>query len=135
VTTKVKVLKSSQEPAAVSKQAKSKVRKQSQNYYGLMAEYEQQFWSQLVASINGDKEAKPFFASIEVTVPVSVSLYKLAQKVEIESRAFDVLNDLFFGYGYQYVEDYPDKDKLAAEDALENGWIAVLMSRFDSSHK
>ena len=100
-----------------------------------MADYEQKFWSQLVANINGDKATKPFFANCQVTVPASVSLYDLAQKVEIKSTAFNVLNDLFFDCGYQYADDYPDRDKLDIEDAREDGWISILKTRYHSSYE
>jgi hypothetical protein len=111
------------------------------------------FWKSLVAMIDAsdrgeqrseeDREAvSTIFGRVigtcvddnrlTLVVPREVSLYDLSRKVDTNSYAFGVLNDLYYCGMYEYCDDYPDRQKLVEEDSKEEGWISVLFQRYTS---
>lgn len=100
------------------------------------------FWPALVRAVSIENEERIEQSDLQilaevingfkhtVVVPKEISLHELAEKVKIASIGFNFLNDLFYGCGYEYCEDYPDRAERDLEDKEEKGWVGIMIQRY-----
>lgn len=105
-----------------------------------MAETER-FWIEIKKLIEGEKDIDMTIIdniitmglvdrNFRVIVPKHVSLYEFAEKFNPDCHnSVMTLNDLYYGCGYDYCDDYPNKRVLAEEDSKCKGWIEVFEKR------